>query len=367
MTPTSAHLIIAAGGTGGHMFPAQALSEVMLRRGWRVTLSTDTRGARYTEGFSHAVEVRQVASASFARGGALGKLLAPLRIAGGIMAATARMWREKPDVVVGFGGYPTIPALAAAWITRTPCMIHEQNGVLGRVNRLFARRVDVVACGTWPTLLPDGVEGIHTGNPVRAAVLERAGAPYMPPGDWPMSLLVIGGSQGARILSDMVPAAIACLPDRLRAQLRIAQQARAEDLQRVIHAYDAAGLRAEVETFFRDIPRRLSEAQLVISRAGASSVADISVIGRPAILIPFAQATADHQSANARGLVEAQAAVMIPEAGLSPAHLADAIQSILSEPAKADQMAQAALRVGVPDAAQRLAALVEELARKGAQ
>lgn len=367
MTPTSAHLIIAAGGTGGHMFPAQALSEVMVRRGWRVTLSTDARGARYTEGFSHAVEVRQVASASFARGGLLGKLLAPFRIAGGIVAATLRMWREKPDVVVGFGGYPTIPALAAAWITRTPCMIHEQNGVLGRVNRLFAKRVDVVACGTWPTLLPEGVEGVHTGNPVRAAVLERAGAPYMPPGDWPMSLLVIGGSQGARILSDMVPDAIARLSDPLRGQLRIAQQARAEDLQRVIAAYDAAGARAEVETFFRDIPRRLSEAQLVISRAGASSVADISVIGRPAILIPYAQATADHQSVNASGLVAAQAAVMIPEAALSPQTLADAIQSILSEPAKADQMAQAALRVGVPDAAQRLAALVEELARKGAQ
>lgn len=366
MTPTSAHVIIAAGGTGGHMFPAQALSEVMLRRGWRVTLSTDARGARYTDGFSHAVEVRQVASASFARGGVLGKLLAPFRIAAGIVAATARMWREKPDVVVGFGGYPTIPALAAAWLTRTPCMIHEQNGVLGRVNRLFARRVDIVACGTWPTLLPEGVEGIHTGNPVRAAVLERAGAPYMPPGDWPMSLLVIGGSQGARILSEVVPAAIAKLPERLRGLLRIAQQARAEDLQRVIDIYASTGLRAEVEPFFRDIPRRLSEAQLVISRAGASSVADIAVIGRPAILIPYAQATADHQTVNAQSLVGVEAAVMITEAKLTPDRLAEAIQSILSEPAKADQMAQAALSAGVPDAAQRLAALVEELARKGA-
>jgi UDP-N-acetylglucosamine--N-acetylmuramyl-(pentapeptide) pyrophosphoryl-undecaprenol N-acetylglucosamine transferase len=366
MTPTNAHLIIAAGGTGGHMFPAQALSEVMVRRGWRVTLTTDARGARYTSGFSHAVEVRQVASATFARGGLLGKLAAPFRILGGIMAATARMWREKPDVVVGFGGYPTIPALAAAWLTRTPCMIHEQNGVLGRVNRLFAKRVDLVACGTWPTLLPDGVEGLHTGNPVRAAVLERAGAPYMPPGDWPMSLLVIGGSQGARILSDVVPAAIAQLPEALRGQLRIAQQARAEDLERVQDAYGAAGLRAEVQTFFHDIPRRLSEAQLVIRRAGASSVADISVIGRPAIFIPFAQATADHQSVNASGLVEAQAAVAISEHKLSPDILAEAIQSILSEPAMADQMAQAALSAGVPDAAQRLAALVEELARKGA-
>jgi len=366
MTPAHPHLIIAAGGTGGHMFPAQSLSEVMLRRGWRVTLSTDARGARYTDGFSHAVQLRQVASASFARGGIGAKLLAPFRIFSGIFGATLKMWRERPDVVVGFGGYPTIPALAAAWLTRTPCMIHEQNGVLGRVNRIFSRRVDVVACGTWPTLLPEGVEGVQTGNPVRASVLERAGAPYMPPGDWPMSLLVFGGSQGARILADTVPEAVARLPERVRAQLRVSQQARDEDAERVTEAYARIGVRAEVEPFFRDMPRRLSEAQLVISRAGASSVADIAVIGRPAILIPYVHATADHQTANARALVEADAALLIPESRLSPETLAAAIETILTEPAAADQMAQAAHGVGVPDAADRLAALVEELARKGA-
>jgi UDP-N-acetylglucosamine--N-acetylmuramyl-(pentapeptide) pyrophosphoryl-undecaprenol N-acetylglucosamine transferase len=366
MTPANPHLIIAAGGTGGHMFPAQALSEVMLRRGWRVTLSTDARGARYTDGFSHAVQVRQVASASFAQGGIGARLLAPFRILGGILGATVKMWREKPDVVVGFGGYPTIPALAAAWLTRTPCMIHEQNGVLGKVNRVFARRVDVVACGTWPTELPAGVEGVQTGNPVRAAVLERAGAPYMPPGDWPMNLLVFGGSQGARILADTVPAAVARLPDALRGHLHVAQQARPEDHARVTDAYAGIGVRAEVEPFFRDIPRRLSEAQLVISRSGASSVADIAVVGRPAILIPYVHATADHQTANARALVEADAAVLIPESRLSPETVAEAIETILTQPAAADQMAQAALGVGVPDAANKLATLVDELARKGA-
>jgi UDP-N-acetylglucosamine--N-acetylmuramyl-(pentapeptide) pyrophosphoryl-undecaprenol N-acetylglucosamine transferase len=366
MTPSNPHLIIAAGGTGGHMFPAQALSEVMLRRGWRVTLSTDARGARYTDGFSHAVEVRQVASATFARGGIVAKLAAPFRILLGIARATLRMWREKPDVVVGFGGYPTIPALSAAWLTRTPVMLHEQNGILGRVNRLFARRVDVVACGTWPTVLPEGVEGVHTGNPVRGAVLERAAAPYMPPGDWPMSLLVFGGSQGARILADTVPEAVARLAEGLRGHLRIAQQARPEDHLRVTEAYERIGVRAEVEPFFRDLPRRLSEAQLVISRAGASSVADISVIGRPAILIPYAAATANHQAANAAGLVDVDAAVMITENALTPDALARAIETILTEPAAADAMAQAALSAGVPDAADRLAALVEELARKGA-
>jgi UDP-N-acetylglucosamine--N-acetylmuramyl-(pentapeptide) pyrophosphoryl-undecaprenol N-acetylglucosamine transferase len=355
-------LIIAAGGTGGHMFPAQALAEAMIRKGWRVRLSTDARGARYAGGFPHVVEVRQVPSATFARGGVLAKLLAPFRILGGIVAATLGMMREKPAVVVGFGGYPTIPALAAAWITRRPRMIHEQNGVLGRVNKLFARRVDAVACGTWPTALPAGVEGIHTGNPVRGAVLERAGAAYISPGDYPMSLLVFGGSQGARILSDVVPAAVALLPEEMRAHLRVAQQARPEDQDRVIAAYYEIGVRSEVEPFFRDISRRLSEAQLVISRSGASSVADISVVGRPAILVPYAAATGDHQTANARGLVEAGGAIRIPESRFTPEALAEAIASVLSQPDAALKMSQAALSVGMPNATGLLVDLVEELA-----
>lgn len=196
------------------MFPAQALAEAMLRRGWRVKLSTDARGARYTGGFPHVVQIDQVSSATFARGGAVAKAAAPFRIAGGVMAAVMGMLRDRPAVVVGFGGYPSIPAISAAKILRLPRMIHEQNGILGRVNQFFARkqRVNAVACGSWPTKLPGGVAGIHTGNPVRAAVLAKAGAPYIPPGDYPMSLLVIGGSQGARILSDVVPPAIASLP-----------------------------------------------------------------------------------------------------------------------------------------------------------
>ncbi|MEP4639493.1 MAG: glycosyltransferase, partial [Yoonia sp.] len=196
-------LIIAAGGTGGHMFPAQALAEAMLAKGWRVRLSTDARGARYTGGFPDAVEVSVVGSATFARGGIAAKLAVPFRILGGAFSAIGRMIKDRPVVVVGFGGYPAIPAMTAAWVLRIPRMIHEQNGVLGRVNQLFAKRVDQIACGTWPTELPDGVEGIHTGNPVRSAILDRAGAPYIPPGDYPMSIVVMGGSQGARILSDV--------------------------------------------------------------------------------------------------------------------------------------------------------------------
>ena len=355
-------LIIAAGGTGGHMFPAQALAEVMLRRGWRVKLSTDARGARYVGGFPHSVVVEQIASATFARGGALARLLVPLRVLGGVIGATAHMLRDRPRAVVGFGGYPTIPALAAAWILRRPRMVHEQNGVLGRVNRLFARRVNRVACGAWPTDLPAGAEGVHVGNPVRAAVLERAGAPYIPPGDYPMSILVIGGSQGARILSDVVPPAIAALPGDLMRNIRVSHQARDEDRARVADYYAEHGIDADVQPFFRDVPRQMSEAQLVISRAGASSVADISVIGRPSILIPFAAATADHQSANARGLVKAGAAILIPESRLAVETLSAHMASVLTKPEAASQMARAALDVAMPQAHETLADMVTALA-----
>lgn len=344
------------------MFPAQALAEGLLERGWRVVLSTDARGARYAGGFPKAVRIERVASATFARGGLLAKALVPFRLAGGVVGATLSMLREKPALVVGFGGYPAIPAMAAAWLLRLPRLIHEQNGVLGRVNQVFAKRVAAVACGTWPTALPEGVCGIYTGNPVRGAVLERAGAAYIPPGDYPMSLVVIGGSQGARILSDVVPPAIAALPLAVVGRLRVAHQARKEDEARVAAYYAEHGVAAEVAPFFADIPRRLSEAQLVISRAGASSVADISTIGRPSILVPLASALRDEQSANASGLARAEAAVVIPESQLAPETLTAHIAAILEQPEAARRMAANALGVGRPDATERLVALAEDLA-----
>ncbi|SMX43444.1 undecaprenyldiphospho-muramoylpentapeptide beta-N-acetylglucosaminyltransferase [Maliponia aquimaris] len=355
-------LVMAAGGTGGHMFPAQALAELMLRRGWRVKLSTDERGARYTSGFPHSVEIETVASATFDRGGPLARALVPFRLAGGVLSAIWGMRRDRPDVVVGFGGYPSVPALTAAWLLKLPRMIHEQNGVLGKVNTWFATRVNLIACGTWPTALPEGVEGIHTGNPVRLAVRERAGAGYIAPGPYPMSILVIGGSQGARALSDIVPPAIAALPLDMVGHLRVSHQAREEDQMRVATYYAENGLDADVEPFFHDVPARMSEAQLVISRSGASSVADIAVIGRPSILIPYPHATGDHQMANAQALVEAGAAIRIPERKLTIEVLTEAIHAILSNEQGAIRMAQAALRTGKPEAAEHLAALVEDLA-----
>ncbi|MCA0869718.1 UDP-N-acetylglucosamine--N-acetylmuramyl-(pentapeptide) pyrophosphoryl-undecaprenol N-acetylglucosamine transferase [Seohaeicola saemankumensis] len=357
-------LLMAAGGTGGHMFPAQALAEAMLNRGWRVRLSTDARGARYTGGFPHSTEIVEVQSATFARGGALAKAMVAPKIAAGVLGMARAMRRDRPAVVVGFGGYPSIPALGAATLLKLPRMIHEQNGVLGRVNQIFAPRVAQVACGVWPTDLPEGAQGVHVGNPVRRAVLERAGAAYIPPGDYPMSVLVMGGSQGARILSDVVPAAVAALPEELRRNIRVSHQARAEDGERVTAFYAEHGISADVQPFFHDVPARMSEAQLVISRAGASSIADLTVIGRPSILIPYAAAAGDHQTANARGLVDAGASILIPESALDVSALTEQMAAILTNPQGALQMVQAALSVGAPDATDRLVALVEQLAAK---
>lgn len=355
------HLVIAAGGTGGHMFPAQALAEEVLSRGWRVTLSTDGRGARYAGGFPGAVTIRQVTSATPARGGALGKVLAPFRIGFGVTIALIRFFVDRPSVVAGFGGYPSIPALTAAWLLRIPRMIHEQNGVLGRVNTVFAPRVDKVACGTWPTILPEGVEGLNIGNPVRAAVLDQARHPY-PPTDGPIHVVAFGGSQGARVISDTVPEAVARLPDGLRDRLVVSHQARPEDTDRVRLQYERSGVAADIQPFFDDMPERMAAAHLVICRSGASSIADLSVIGRPSILIPLAAAIRDEQTANARGLVDADAAVLIPESKLDPASLSEQMMLILTTPDVGKRMSANALTQGNPHAARSLADLVDRLA-----
>lgn len=355
-------VVMAAGGTGGHMFPAQALAESMLGEGWRVKLATDARGARYAGSFPKGTEIEQAWSAAFSRGGVRGILAAPFRIVRGIFSSALDFRRDRPSVVIGFGGYPSFPALVAAGLLNLPRMIHEQNGVLGRVNRLFAARVGVVACGFWPIELPEGAVGKHVGNPVRSAIMNRAGAPYIGPGDYPMSILVIGGSQGARVLSDVVPQGLAALPERLRCNLRVWQQAREEDLERVAKSYGESGIPAEIATFFDDMPSRLAEAQLVIARSGASTVAELSAIGRPSILIPLPRGKRNEQAANARDLADAGAAVLILESELDSAVLAKRIGAILKNPEEADRMAAAALDRFRPGAAGDLAKIAKEVA-----
>lgn len=343
------------------MFPAQALAEEMLRRGWQVDLSTDARGAEHASAFPVAAKRQVVRSASPTRGGPFARLLVGPVVLWGILSTTLAMVRRRPTCVIGFGGYPAIPAVAAAWILRVPRLIHEQNGVLGRVNGVFARRVNAVACGTWPTTLPPGVTGHTTGNPVRSAVRERAGAPYPSEG---LELLVFGGSQGARIMR-RVPEALALLPEAKRDRMSISHQARAEDGEDMDAAYREIGARAEIRPFFDDMADRLTRSHLVICRAGASSLADLTVVGRPAILIPLAIAVRDEQTANARPLVDAGAAQMIPEAELTPERLAGCITAVIDAPEAARAAAAASRSLGKPDAAERLADLVIETATAG--
>lgn len=352
-------LIMAAGGTGGHMFPAQALSEELLRRGWRVKLSTDARGKRYVGGYSHAVKVEEVSAGTFARGGLIGKVQVPVSILKGVLQARRAMTRDMPSLVVGFGGYPSLPAMIAAGSLGVPRLIHEQNGVMGKVNHFLAKRVGTVACGTWPTQLPAGVDGVDIGNPIRAQVIEQLGVPYGATLKGRIDVLVIGGSQGAKVLSDVVPAAMALLPNVLKSRIYVAQQARPEDKDACLKAYVDAGVSAEVAPFFADAPERMARARLVISRAGASSVADISAIGRPSILIPYAAAAADHQTANARTLADVGAARMISEGKLRPDVLSKEIRDILENTTRAKEMAGMAALRGRPKAASHLADLVE--------
>ena len=353
--------ILAAGGTGGHMFPAQALAEELLMRGWDVKLSTDLRGARFTKNFPDAVKVETVASATFSKHGLIYKIKAFFLLLGGIFASVKAFCKHRPTIIVGFGGYPTIPALAASIFMSLPRIIHEQNGVLGRVNQLFAKRVHLVACGTWPTIIPENITSEHIGNPVRKEVLSRSGSPYIPPGNHPMSVLIMGGSQGAKILSNIVPEAICNLPDEILNYIRVFQQAREEDCERVKSYYSNKGVACEVKPFFGNIASHLSEAQLIISRSGASSVADISVIGRPSILIPLGSAIRDEQTLNAYPLKKLRAATVIAEKNLTVKRLNKAVLKILSSPENASRMAVNAHKTVVLDATKKLADRVEEI------
>ncbi len=351
-------IALAAGGTGGHLFPAQALAETLLVRGWAVTLLTDARGLRYAEGMPAEIEIREIPAASPAQGGLTAKLALPVRILRGIALSWAALRGRGTAALVGFGGYPSFPPLAAAWALGLPVVLHEQNAVLGAVNRRFARRAKAVACGTWPLQSPpEGAHLVDVGNPLRARVLAAA-APY-PEADGPLSLLVFGGSQGASVFARLAPAAVEALPEDLRARLSVVQQVRPGEEAEVAEAYAAAGVRAELAPFFADLPERMAAAHLVLARAGASTVAEIAAIGRPAVLVPFPSAAGDHQTANARALAEAGAAVLAPEGELTAEGLAAHLAPLLRDPAAARQMAEAARARARPDAAERLADLVE--------
>lgn len=358
-------LLIAAGGTGGHLFPAAAFSEEMRARGWRVTLMTDARGRRYAERFP-ADAIEDVPAATVQGMNPVRLAAAGVTIVRGVAAARARLAALAPRLVAGFGGYPSLPALAAARLARTPILIHEQNAVLGRVNRAFAPAAQAVACG-FPRLekLPPAALGKRevVGNPVRAPILAIRGQDYpLLPAGAPVRVLIIGGSQGAKVLGDVVPAALARLPADLRARLDVTQQAREEQAPAVREVYARAAIRAEVSPFFSDMAQRYAACHLVIARAGASTVTEIAAVGRPAIFIPLAIATDDHQAANAAALVDVGAADMIREAALTVEGLAALLAERLLDAHGLAVRAAAAKAVGKADAAQRLADLAERIA-----
>jgi UDP-N-acetylglucosamine--N-acetylmuramyl-(pentapeptide) pyrophosphoryl-undecaprenol N-acetylglucosamine transferase len=357
-------VVIAAGGTGGHLFPAAAFAEEMRRRDWRVVLMTDARGRRYAENFP-AERVEDVPAASLTAN-PFKAIPALLKIWRGINAANKRFRELQPALVAGFGGYPSFPALMAARGQKIPILIHEQNSVLGRVNRAMAPSAAAVACG-FERLdrLPESAAGRKhvVGNPVRLPILAVRDKPYpAPSAGGRLNVLVIGGSQGARIFGEVIPVAMDMLPAELRARLDISQQAREEQVATVRGLYASAGIKSEVAPFFSDMGDRLARAHLVISRAGASSVTELQAAGRPSILVPFAAATDDHQTGNAEGLSSVGAAEVLSEAQATPEAVAALLQQRLSDAHGLTVRAAAARAAGKPEAAKTLADLAESLA-----
>ena len=355
-------VLVAAGGTGGHLFPAQSLSAALAKRGVRVALATDARAEKFGE---HFPVVHVIPSATL-RGRdpwSLARTAATLSF--GILKGMTLLARLKPDVVVGFGGYPTLPPVLAAALRKIPTVIHEQNGVMGRANRFLAPRVSAIATG-FPGLGDRdpalAKKMTHTGNPVRPAVLAAARAYKPSAGYAPFRLLVFGGSQGARVMSDIVPAAVAKLEPHLQMRLKVVQQARAEDLERVRKSYAQARVEADIEPFFADLPARMAEAHLVVSRSGASTVAELAAIGRPAILVPLPHALDQDQAANAGFLERAGGAIAIGQDAFTPDRLAAELAALAADPARLAAMAQGAKSLATPDAAERLADLVLKMA-----
>jgi len=358
------NVLLAAGGTGGHLFPAAALASALKARGVEVDLATDDRALKYGGDFP-ARRVYPIPSATPTRAGLVAKAEATLMLGVGVLAALRLLMRLKPAAVVGFGGYPTVPPLVAASLVGVPSILHEQNAVLGRANRFLSRRVTCIAAG-FPD--PGGVAADlrgklrFTGNPVRPAVLKAAETPYPDFADGKLRVLVTGGSQGARVMSEVIPAALALLSAAERARLSLTLQARGEDRARASADCAKLGFAAEIAEFFPDLPARIAGAHLVVARAGASTVSELAVIGRPSVLVPYPHALDQDQAANAALLARDGAATVIRQSEFTPDALAAIWRAALADPAALAAKAAAARRAGVPDAAGRLAGLVAEIA-----
>lgn len=357
---SSLKIVLAAGGTGGHVFPAEALAQALLARGHQPVLMTDTRGKAWG-GELEGVPVYRIRSGGIAGLGLIKGAANAIRLARGVLDARAALRQIFPRLVVGFGGYAALPAVAAASWLGLPTAIHEQNAVLGRANRLLARyvgRICTAFAETGGVPAAAAAKVVRVGMPVRPAFLAVRDQPYAPPaatGTAPLSLLILGGSQGAQVFSEVLPAAVAQLPPTLRRRLRIAQQCRPELLDLTRAAYGQLQLDVELQAFFNDVPERLARAHLVIARAGSSTIAELTTVGRPAILVPYPYATDDHQTANAKALADEGAAWLLPQASFDAASLAEMLRARFEDPATLAATAAAARALGVPDATTWLA------------
>ncbi|TWF54377.1 undecaprenyldiphospho-muramoylpentapeptide beta-N-acetylglucosaminyltransferase [Neorhizobium alkalisoli] len=358
-------ILLAAGGTGGHLFPAEALGHELKARGFSVHLVTDSRAERFAGKFP-ADEIHVVPSATFASKNPVAMLKTGWKLWTGMRAARRLISRLKPIAVVGFGGYPTVPPLMASTGMGVPSLIHEQNAVMGRANKMLASRVQAIAGGFLPeTNGPFAAKTVTTGNPVRPAVLDAAETPYVASrGDDPFRLVVFGGSQGAQFFSSAVPTALSLLEPTERARLSVTQQARPEDEARVTSCFGKLNASGDISPFFSDMAERLAKAHLVICRSGASTVSEISVIGRPAILVPYPYALDHDQAANAAALVATGGAEVVAQSELSPERLSSMIASAMKEPERLEKMAAAAKQAGRPNAAAALADLVVAVAER---
>ena len=362
----SGTVLIAAGGTGGHLFPAESLATALGRLGVTVVLATDTRVGEIAKTFP-ASRVVEIPSGTPSGGSIVSKGVAALKLGRGVLAALRLIRTLRPVCVVDFGGYPTVPPVFAAATLGVPTIIHEQNGVIGRANRFLMGRVSAIATG-FPVVkgMAESLRAktYHTGNPIRPAVLAAAATPYAAPEPGgTLRILAFGGSQGARIMSEIVPPALASLPPDARRRISVVQQARPEDEEAVRRLYADAGIAAEVAPFFKDLPARMAAAHLVIGRSGASTVAELAAIGRPSILVPLPGAIDQDQAANARSLAEIGAATVIAQPEFTPERLAAEVAAHLADPAGLTESARAAKSAGVLDAAERLASIVLTLAK----
>ncbi len=364
----SGPIVIAAGGTGGHVFPAQGLAAELRGRGHRLVLMTDERGAEFSAGFPDC-EIHRVSAGSVAGRGLIGRLRGVAAVLIGVVEARRLLRRLAPAAVVGFGGYASLPAVLAATRLGLPTVIHEQNAVLGRANRLLAPRVVIIATSFAETLglRPSDREKVrHTGNPVRTDVAKLSDRP--PPAlGGPFSLVVFGGSQGAAVFGEIVPPALSALPQPLRKRLRVIQQCRSEQLDSIARHYRESDIAAQVAPFFDDMPARIAEAHLVVSRAGASTVAEITALGRAAIFVPYPYAIDDHQTMNAEAVTAAGAGWHVPQGDFAAEFLTKRVESFLRHGAELSEVAENARRMGRVDAARQLAKVLERLLSAGRQ